>query len=145
MQALTRVNPRVYDSVAALCDSPNTTVVVFSGSDKQKLEETFGKLNVWLAAENGIFMRPPGGEWSTLLEVRHLPSADPWHLYHCPLWAFLFELLTLPALDPIVMFGKPSGSRESIPWHKCVQTYCCHEAHNANLASHLRGPCKSKS
>ena len=44
-------------------------MVVFSGSDKQKLEETFGKLNVWLAAENGIFMRPPGGEWSTLLEV----------------------------------------------------------------------------
>ncbi len=82
-QALTRVNPRVYDSVAALCDSPNTTVVVFSGSDKQKLEETFGKLNVWLAAENGIFMRPPGGEWSTLLEVRHPPSSDPWHLYNC--------------------------------------------------------------
>ena len=69
LQALTRVNPRVYDSVAALCDSPNTTVVVFSGSNKQKLEETFGELNVWLAAENGIFMRPPGGEWSTLLEV----------------------------------------------------------------------------
>ena len=73
LQALTRVNPRVFDSVAALCNSPNTTVVVFSGSDKQKLEETFGKLNVWLAAENGIFMRPPQGEWSTLLEVFHQP------------------------------------------------------------------------
>lgn len=73
MQALTRVNPRVYDSVAALCDSPNTTVVVFSGSDKQKLEETFGGLNVWLAAENGIFMRPPRREWSTLLEVIRPP------------------------------------------------------------------------
>ena len=70
MQALTRVNPRVFDSVAALCGSPDTTVVVFSGSDKQKLEETFGELDVWLAAENGIFMRPPEGEWSTLLEVR---------------------------------------------------------------------------
>lgn len=33
-QALTRVNPTVYDSVAALCDDPATTVVVFSGSDK---------------------------------------------------------------------------------------------------------------
>ena len=76
LQALTRVNPRVYDSVAALCDSPNTTVVVFSGSDKQKLQETFGKLDVWLAAENGIFMRPPQGEWSTLLEVSHQPIAD---------------------------------------------------------------------
>ncbi len=78
LQALTRVNPRVYDSVAALCDSPNTTVVVFSGSDKQKLEETFGKLNVWLAAENGIFMRPPQGEWSILLEVNKLSAPDLW-------------------------------------------------------------------
>ena len=69
LQALTRVNPWVYESVAALCDSPDTTVVVFSGSDKQKLEETFGGLDVWLAAENGIFMRPPEGDWSTLLEV----------------------------------------------------------------------------
>ncbi|CAK0785345.1 Trehalose-6-P synthase/phosphatase complex synthase subunit [Coccomyxa viridis] len=69
IKALTRVNPRVFDSVAALCGSPDTTVVVFSGSDKQKLEETFGELDVWLAAENGIFMRPPGNEWSTLLEV----------------------------------------------------------------------------
>ena len=77
LQALTRVNPRVYDSVAALCDSPNTTVVVFSGSNKQKLEETFGELNVWLAAENGIFMRPPGGEWSTLLEVGCFNPCDP--------------------------------------------------------------------
>ena len=34
IQALTRVNPTVYDSVAALCDDPATTVVVFSGSDK---------------------------------------------------------------------------------------------------------------
>ena len=34
-----------------------------------KLEETFGELNVWLAAENGIYMRPPGLDWITLLEV----------------------------------------------------------------------------
>jgi hypothetical protein len=35
-QALTRVNPTVYDSVAALCNDPATTVVVFSGSDKAR-------------------------------------------------------------------------------------------------------------
>lgn len=39
---------------------------------QMKLEETFGELDVWLAAENGIFMRPPGGEWITLLEARTL-------------------------------------------------------------------------
>lgn len=69
-QALTRVNPTVYDSVAALCDDPDTTVVVFSGSDKWKLEETFGELDVWLAAENGMFMRAPDSNWNNLLEVR---------------------------------------------------------------------------
>lgn len=69
-QALTRVNPTVYDSVAALCGDRNTTVVIFSGSDKVKLEETFGELDVWLAAENGIFMRGPDSDWSALLEVR---------------------------------------------------------------------------
>ena len=35
-----------------------------------KLEETFGELEVWLAAENGIYMRPPGADWITLLEAR---------------------------------------------------------------------------
>ena len=62
VQAMTRVNPTVYNSIAALSNEPNTTVVVFSGSDKAKLDDTFGNLNVWLAAENGIFMRPPPDE-----------------------------------------------------------------------------------
>ena len=62
LQAMTRVNPTVYNSIASLSSEPNTTVVVFSGSDKAKLDETFGDLNVWLAAENGIFMRPPPDE-----------------------------------------------------------------------------------
>ena len=59
---MTRVNPTVYNSIASLSNEPDTTVVVFSGSDKAKLDETFGDLNVWLAAENGIFMRPPPDE-----------------------------------------------------------------------------------
>jgi Trehalose-phosphatase len=59
LQALTRVQPALFNSVRALANEPNTTVVIFSGSDKSKLEDTFGNLNVWLAAENGIFMRPP--------------------------------------------------------------------------------------
>ncbi|KAL0043722.1 hypothetical protein WJX82_000124 [Trebouxia sp. C0006] len=75
IQAMTRVNPTVYNSIASLSNEPNTTVVVFSGSDKARLDETFGNLNVWLAAENGIFMRPPPDEdgdqedWATMGEV----------------------------------------------------------------------------
>jgi trehalose-6-phosphatase len=34
-------------------------VAIFSGSETHKLEEIFGSLPVWLAAENGVFVRPP--------------------------------------------------------------------------------------
>lgn len=34
-------------------------MVIFSGSETHKLEEIFGDLPVWLAAENGVFVRPP--------------------------------------------------------------------------------------
>lgn len=60
VQAMTSVNPTVYDSIKALGEDPNTDVIVFSGSDRSKLEETFGDLNVWLAAENGMYLRSPG-------------------------------------------------------------------------------------
>ena len=38
---------------------PNNTVVVFSGSETSKLEEIFAPLPIWLAAENGVYVRPP--------------------------------------------------------------------------------------
>ena len=57
VQALTSVSPTIYESVKALGDDPNTDVLIFSGSDRTKLEETFGELNVWLAAENGMYLR----------------------------------------------------------------------------------------
>lgn len=38
---------------------PANVVVIFSGSETHKLEEIFGDLPVWLAAENGVFVRPP--------------------------------------------------------------------------------------
>lgn len=34
-------------------------VVIFSGSETVKLEEMFASLPVWLAAENGVYVRPP--------------------------------------------------------------------------------------
>lgn len=34
-------------------------LVIFSGSETHKLEDIFGDLPVWLAAENGVFVRPP--------------------------------------------------------------------------------------
>lgn len=42
-----------------LCADPGNVVVIFSGSETTKLEETFADLPVWLAAENGVYIRPP--------------------------------------------------------------------------------------
>lgn len=75
IQALTRVNPAAYASLAALAKDPSVDIVIFSGSEKERLEEVFGDLNVWLAAENGAVLRSKGGddEWVTLAEV---PGGD---------------------------------------------------------------------
>jgi hypothetical protein len=42
-----------------LCSDPSNEVLIFSGSEMAKLEETFGDLPLWLAAENGVYVRPP--------------------------------------------------------------------------------------
>lgn len=91
---MTRVNPTVYNSIASLSNEPNTTVVVFSGSDKAKLDEVFGNLNVWLAAENGIFMRPPPDEDGDQ-EVWCLHMQSP----SSPKLAFGINVLLLVATD----------------------------------------------
>lgn len=50
-------------------------VVVFSGSQKEKMEEVFGDLEVWLAAENGIFLRPPHAKVGSALYALKLASS----------------------------------------------------------------------
>lgn len=42
-----------------MCADPSNEVLIFSGSEMAKLEETFGALPLWLAAENGVYVRPP--------------------------------------------------------------------------------------
>ncbi|GIL52515.1 hypothetical protein Vafri_8357 [Volvox africanus] len=59
VKALAKVNPRVMQSVCELCTDPVNVVVIFSGSETTKLDEIFGHLPVWLAAENGVYVRPP--------------------------------------------------------------------------------------
>ncbi|GLI68117.1 hypothetical protein VaNZ11_012454 [Volvox africanus] len=59
VKALAKVNPRVMQSVCELCTDPANVVVIFSGSETTKLDEIFGHLPVWLAAENGVYVRPP--------------------------------------------------------------------------------------
>lgn len=50
---------QVVACVEELAATAGNAVLVFSGSECAKLEETFEGLPVWLAAENGVYLRPP--------------------------------------------------------------------------------------
>ncbi|KAF7836612.1 alpha,alpha-trehalose-phosphate synthase [UDP-forming] 1 isoform X7 [Senna tora] len=62
-----KVHPELKRSLTELCSDPKNTVVVLSGSDRTVLEENFREYDVWLAAENGMFLRPAKGEWMTTM------------------------------------------------------------------------------
>ena len=53
------INPECRRHIEELSEDPANIVVVFSGSMRHSLEKKFIGLNVWLAAENGFFLRPP--------------------------------------------------------------------------------------
>ncbi|PWA69921.1 glycosyl transferase, family 20, Trehalose-phosphatase, HAD-like domain protein [Artemisia annua] len=62
-----KLHPELKESLIKLCDDPQTTVVVLSGSDRTVLDENFGEFNMWLAAENGMFLRSTKGTWMTTM------------------------------------------------------------------------------
>ncbi|WCJ27300.1 Alpha alpha-trehalose-phosphate synthase [UDP-forming] 1 [Euphorbia peplus] len=62
-----RLHPVLKEPLKKLCDDKTTTVVVLSGSDRAILDENFGEYNMWLAAENGMFLRLTTGEWMTTM------------------------------------------------------------------------------
>ncbi|XP_058751809.1 alpha,alpha-trehalose-phosphate synthase [UDP-forming] 1-like [Vicia villosa] len=62
-----KVHPELREPLTALCNDPNTTVVVLSGSGRKVLYDCFKEYDLWLAAENGMFLQPSKGEWMTTL------------------------------------------------------------------------------
>ncbi|KAL8108230.1 alpha,alpha-trehalose-phosphate synthase [UDP-forming] 1-like [Apium graveolens] len=58
-----QLHPDIKDPLKKLCNDPRTTVVVFSGSERNVLDKIFGEYNMWLAAEHGMFLRSTQGEW----------------------------------------------------------------------------------
>jgi len=69
IQALTKVNPAAYSCLTALAGDPSVDIIIFSGSEKERLAEVFENLPVWLAAENGVVLRPPDSQdWHTIME-----------------------------------------------------------------------------
>ncbi|OMO92589.1 Glycosyl transferase, family 20 [Corchorus olitorius] len=62
-----KLHPEIKEPLTALCNDPKTTVVVLSGSDRNVLDNNFGEFDMWLAAENGMFLRHTKGEWMTTM------------------------------------------------------------------------------
>ncbi|KAL2476463.1 hypothetical protein Adt_37199 [Abeliophyllum distichum] len=62
-----KLHPELKGPLTKLCTDPNTTIVVLSGSETHVLDDNFGEYNMWLAAENGMFLRPTNGDWMTTM------------------------------------------------------------------------------
>ncbi|XP_044472787.1 alpha,alpha-trehalose-phosphate synthase [UDP-forming] 1-like [Mangifera indica] len=62
-----KLHPELNEPLTALCNDPKTTIVVLSGSDRSVLDYNFGGYGMWLAAENGMFLRQTRGEWMTTM------------------------------------------------------------------------------
>ncbi|GLJ53773.1 hypothetical protein SUGI_1147650 [Cryptomeria japonica] len=62
-----RLHPDLGVTLSLLCKDPKTTIVVISGSERSVLDENFGEFDMWLAAENGMFLRPTKGDWMTTM------------------------------------------------------------------------------
>ncbi|KAI4298191.1 hypothetical protein L6164_031779 [Bauhinia variegata] len=62
-----KLHPNVRETLKKLSDDPETTIIVLSGSERSILDKNFGEFNMWLAAENGMFLRLTTGEWMTTM------------------------------------------------------------------------------
>ena len=87
-----KLHPDLKEPLTAICNDPNTTVVILSGSDRTVLDDVllasrffllmlypiyllfnpvlwqnFGEYDMWLAAENGMFLRFTRGDWMTTM------------------------------------------------------------------------------
>jgi trehalose 6-phosphate synthase/phosphatase len=60
IKTATRIHPVSQECLQRLCDDPTTTLCIFSGSERNRLSQAFAHLpKLWIAAENGCFIRPP--------------------------------------------------------------------------------------
>ncbi|KAJ8761922.1 hypothetical protein K2173_006524 [Erythroxylum novogranatense] len=62
-----KLHPDLREPLMKLCDDEKTTIVVISGSDRAVLDNNFGGYKIWLAAENGMFLRFTTTEWMTTM------------------------------------------------------------------------------
>ncbi|WP_324667861.1 bifunctional alpha,alpha-trehalose-phosphate synthase (UDP-forming)/trehalose-phosphatase [Geochorda subterranea] len=65
-------DPELLELLQALCDQPRNRVAFVSGRDRHTLTRWLGHLGAAMAAEHGVWLRSPGGEWELVEEL-----ADP--------------------------------------------------------------------
>ncbi|XP_052887098.1 alpha,alpha-trehalose-phosphate synthase [UDP-forming] 1-like isoform X2 [Gossypium arboreum] len=61
------LHPELKEHLTALCNDKKTTIVVLSGSKSEVLDKNFAEYDMWLAAENGMFLRHTKGDWMTTM------------------------------------------------------------------------------
>ncbi|CAH1440305.1 unnamed protein product [Lactuca virosa] len=71
-----RLHPEAKEALKRLCDDPKTTIVILSGSHHSVLDKNFGELNIWLAAEHGVFLRTPNKKWTRNMPQVHMDWVD---------------------------------------------------------------------
>ncbi|XP_047042825.1 probable alpha,alpha-trehalose-phosphate synthase [UDP-forming] 2 [Lolium rigidum] len=72
-----KLNPEFKGPLKTLCDDEDTTVIVVSGYGSIILDENFGEFKMWLAAENGMFLRRTTEEWmATATEDLEIGCSD---------------------------------------------------------------------
>ncbi|KAK6946613.1 Trehalose-phosphatase [Dillenia turbinata] len=62
-----KLHPELKEPLTALCSYPKTTIVVLSGSERNVLDNNLSEYSMWLAAENGMFLRFTKGQWMTTM------------------------------------------------------------------------------
>ncbi|CAM8988082.1 unnamed protein product [Rhodiola kirilowii] len=62
-----KLHPDLKEPLKKLCADPTTTVLILSGSTRSVLDDNFGEFDMYLAAENGMFLRSTNGEWMTTM------------------------------------------------------------------------------
>eukprot|EP00899_Mesostigma_viride_P018962 jgi/Mesvir1/27067/Mv20760-RA.1 len=60
-------HPGCKQALTRLAADPRCTIVILSGSTREHLDKFLGPMPIWVAAENGVFLRNPAGEWTTVL------------------------------------------------------------------------------
>ena len=66
LKSSSTVHPESLRYLAALTRNPDNIIVILSGSTTESLAKKFKGVDLWLAAENGLYLRPPppaGQDW----------------------------------------------------------------------------------